>query len=188
MATDDRDQRLRQQRQAFADWWAGPRDRPYILQRCGDYCVCDVILPRWIANARFNARFAAAHGISKLPSSRMKVWLYRRMGMRIGRGVYIAPGVHLDAFYPSLIEIADGAFLGGGCRLLTHEYTATAFRAARVRIGPGAVVGGWSIVRSGVTVGARATTGLGSVVVDDVPEDATVIGVPARPLRARETA
>ena len=179
-------QQLNGERQAFRDWWAGDQARPFVLYRHENYGVCRIIFPtRWIDLA-FNLRFALMYLIGRLPWSCLKVWLYRRMGVRIGRGVYIAPGVFLDAFYPPLIEIADGGFLGIGCRILAHEYTATFFRAGRVRIGKGSVVGAWSIVRCGVTLGAGVTTGLGSVVVRDVPDGLTVGGVPARPLKSNK--
>lgn len=181
-------QQLDSERQAFRDWWAGDRIEPFVLKRCQSHCVCDILFPNWVLGLRFNLRFAAMHVIGKLPYSGLKVRLYRLMGVRIGKDVYIAPGVFIDAFYPQLIEIEDGAFLGIGCRVLTHEYTASAFRSGRVRIGKGSVVGAWSTIRCGVTMGQAVTTGLGSVVVGDVADGLTVGGVPARPLQAREDA
>ena len=173
---------LEAEKQAFRDWWAGDQSRPFVLERHESYCACDVFFPDWLTVVKFNLRFATMYSIGKLPSSWLKVKLYRLMGVRIGKDVYIAPGVFIDAFYPQLIEIEDGGFLGIGCRLLTHEYTATFFRAGRVRVGKGSVVGAWSSIRCGVTLGGKVTTGLGSVVVHDVADGLTVGGVPARPL------
>jgi len=185
MLTEQDRQQIEAEKQAFRDWWAGDRGRCFILPRHEGYDVCRVLFPNRLSGLRFHLRYAAMRAIGTLPYSPLKVWLYRRMGVRIGEGVYIAPGVFLDAFYPQLIQIEDGAFLGIGCRILTHEFTASFFRAGRVRLGQGAVIGAWSIVRSGVTIGARATTGLGSVVVSDVPDGATVGGIPARPIRSK---
>jgi acetyltransferase-like isoleucine patch superfamily enzyme len=183
----EQDQRqLDSEKRAFRDWWAGDRARPFVLQRRENYGVCRILFPNWWADVAFNLRFALMYLIGKLPWSALKVWLYRRMGVRIGRGVYIAPGVFIDAFYPQLIELDDGSFLGIGCRILAHEYTATFFRAGQVRVGKGSVVGAWSIIRCGVTLGQAVTTGLGSVVVRDVGDGLTVGGVPARPLVAGE--
>lgn len=172
--------------QAYRAWWAGDHAQPFILGRHENYGVCRVLFPNRRTDLAFNLRFALMYLIGRLPWSCLKVWLYRRMGVRIGKDVYIAPGVFLDAFYPQLIELEDGSFLGIGCRILVHEYTATLFRAGPVRIGKGSVVGAWSIIRCGVTLGQAVTTGLGSVVVRDVPDGLTVGGVPARPLKARE--
>jgi acetyltransferase-like isoleucine patch superfamily enzyme len=91
--------------------------------------------------------------------------------------------VVIDPLYPQLVRIEAGALLGLGCRLMTHEYTATRFRLGRVHVGAGSVVGAFSTVRSGVRIGARATIGMHSFVNEDVPDDATVAGVPARILR-----
>ena len=51
-----------------------------------------------------------------------------------------------------------------------------------VRLGRGCYVGAGSAVKQQVEVGPGALVGLGAVVVRDVPERATVIGNPARPL------
>lgn len=188
MLSDDDRRQIGAQKQAFRDWWAGDRREPFVLPRGQNYGVCAVILPGLLANLGLGLRYVAMLVIGKMLTSWIRVRLYRLMGVRIGRGVYIAPGVFLDAFYPRLIELEDGCFLGVGCRLLTHEYTAAAFRVGRVRVGKGSVVGGWSIVRSGASVGQGVTTGLGSVVVADVPDGLTVGGVPAKPLKRREQA
>ncbi|MCY2930044.1 MAG: DapH/DapD/GlmU-related protein [Planctomycetota bacterium] len=188
MLSDDDRRRIKSEKRAFRDWWAGDRREPFVLPRRENYGVCAVILPGPLANLALGLRYVAMLVIGRMLTSWVRVRLYRLMGVRIGRGVYIAPGVFLDAFYPRLIELEDGCFLGIGCRLLAHEYTTAAFRVGRVRIGKGSVIGGWSIVRSGVTVGRGVTTGLGSVVVADVPDGLTVGGVPAKPLKGREYA
>jgi sugar O-acyltransferase (sialic acid O-acetyltransferase NeuD family) len=49
-----------------------------------------------------------------------------------------------------------------------------------VRIGDHAYIGTNATIRQGITIGARAIVGMGAVVVKDVPDDATVMGNPAR--------
>ncbi|MCL2701772.1 MAG: hypothetical protein FWE88_08800 [Phycisphaerae bacterium] len=183
MLSDQDREQLQREKQAYRDWWAGDRATPFVLERHKSYRVWDVICPSWLANLRFCMRFVVMYFIGKCPVSWIKVRLFRLMGVRIGRRVYIAPGVFLDAFYPHLIELEDGCLLGIGSRVLTHEVTAGTFRAGKVSIGKGSVVGAWSIIRSGVTLGQAVTTGFGSVVVCDVADGLTVGGVPAKPLR-----
>jgi sugar O-acyltransferase (sialic acid O-acetyltransferase NeuD family) len=54
--------------------------------------------------------------------------------------------------------------------------------AGRVSVGEGAFVGIGAAVREGCSIGAWAVVGGGAMVVDDVPADARVAGVPARPM------
>ena len=124
--------------------------------------------------------------IAKIPWSGVKIFLFRLMGVNIGKSVYIAPRVFLDGMYPRLITLEDGCFLGGGCKILIHENTVDVFRIGKVRIGSNSVIGAFSIVRSGVSIGSKVQTGMGSVVMNDVPDGVVVIGNPARSLRSNK--
>lgn len=88
---------------------------------------------------------------------------------RIGAHVVAMPHVlltHDD-------EVADGVTLAGRATL-----------AGGVRVGPGAYLGQGAMVREYVRIGARAVVGMGSVVLDDIPDGETWAGVPARRLVA----
>jgi sugar O-acyltransferase (sialic acid O-acetyltransferase NeuD family) len=54
--------------------------------------------------------------------------------------------------------------------------------AGRVSVGEGAFVGIGAAVREGCSIGEWAMVGGGAMVIDDVPADARVAGVPARPM------
>jgi serine acetyltransferase len=43
------------------------------------------------------------------------------------------------------------------------------------------------VIKEKVKIGNRVTLGLGAVVLKDVEDDLTVVGVPAKPLRMKET-
>jgi len=120
-----------------------------------------------------------------IPVSLFKIWLYRLAGAKIGRGVHIAPSAVIDPLYPQLITLGDGCCLGLGCRLLAHEITAYDFRLGRVTVADGAVIGAYSTVRSGVSIGSRATIGFNSFVNRDVDEGVTAAGSPAREISSR---
>ncbi len=117
---------------------------------------------------------------NSLPISSWKIAIYRLLGTKIGRGVYIGPSVLIDPLYPELSTLRDGCVLGIGCRLFAHEITAGNLRLGRIVIGADSVVGAYTTVRSGVSVGNSVTIGFNSFVNRDVPNGATVAGVPAR--------
>ena len=51
-----------------------------------------------------------------------------------------------------------------------------------MRVGAGAWIGIGAAVREGVTIGAGALVAAGAAVTEDIPDNARVGGVPARPL------
>ncbi len=103
--------------------------------------------------------------------------------VEVGEGSIVAPGAIVGAHSSigrnvvvgrgSLIghhtRIADLATLGPGANV-----------AGNCEVGEGAFLGMAAVVRDHLTVGPRAVVGMGAVVVGDVPEGASVRGIPAR--------
>ena len=54
--------------------------------------------------------------------------------------------------------------------------------SGNVAVGRGSTVGTGAVILPGITVGANVRVGAGAVVTADVPNDLTVVGVPARSL------
>jgi acetyltransferase-like isoleucine patch superfamily enzyme len=129
-----------------------------------------IVFPGW-KKARFYWNFLLARIARAIDWSPAKVFLYRRTGMRIGKGVFISPDVILDPHFPALIEIGDYAIIGWGTHLFTHEFSGSRYRVGRIRIGAGAVIGGFSIVRGGVRIGDNAQIASTCIVYKDVPEN-----------------
>ena len=118
-----------------------------------------------------------------LPSLSLKRWIFRCLGMRLGRDVTIASGVILDYFFPELIEIGDNTIIGMDSMLLTHEFLHDRFRSGRVRIGANCLVGARSTILAGVTIGDGSTIAAMSLVHRGTPAGTFAGGVPIRPLR-----
>jgi maltose O-acetyltransferase len=85
------------------------------------------------------------------------------------------------------IVIGDHVLLGPGVHLYTATHPLDANERRRglelakpIAAGDDAWLGGGAIVLPGVTIGARAIVGAGSVVTRDVPADGRVAGNPAR--------
>jgi acetyltransferase EpsM len=60
--------------------------------------------------------------------------------------------------------------------------------AGNVLIGDGCYLGIGSSVIHGVSIGAWTTVGAGAVVIKDLPDNATAVGVPATVIKAKEEA
>ena len=76
--------------------------------------------------------------------------------------------------------VNTGAIVEHDCEVGPHVHIATGARlAGNVTVGGGSMVGMGSNIKQGVTIGKNAVVGGGAMVVGDVKDNATVIGVPA---------
>ena len=71
-----------------------------------------------------------------------------------------------------------GANVNIGAGTVTCNYDGT--KKHRTRIDDDALIGSDTMLIAPVTIGARSSTGAGSVVNKDVPPDSQAVGVPAR--------
>jgi len=109
---------------------------------------------------------------------RIRVLLYRLMGMRIIGLPYIGRECFLDPEFPELITIEDGATISSRVIIATHDSSRDL--VAPVTIKTKAFVGTGAIILPGVTVGEKSVVGAGSVVTRDVGPGDVVAGNPAR--------
>ena len=114
------------------------------------------------------------------PALTFKRWLFRRLGMKLGKNVTIASGVTLDYFFPELIEIADNTIVGMDTMILAHEFLHDRWRCGKVSIGMNVLLGAQSTVLAGVTIGDNVQIAAMSLVNKSVPAGAFVGGIPLR--------
>lgn len=104
----------------------------------------------------------------------------------IGRGTYIGPlsVVHARATIGSHAIINSGAIIEHHADLGENTHIApAAVVAGEAAVGADSLIGMGAMVLPGVRIGRGCTVGAGAVVRADVPDGATVVGVPARVLR-----
>jgi acetyltransferase-like isoleucine patch superfamily enzyme len=96
------------------------------------------------------------------------------------------------------VTIEDEVFVGHGVMFINDRYprataagglqTEADWQVVPTRVKRGASIGSGAVILCGVTVGEKAMVGAGAVVTRDVPDGATVAGVPARVLARLERA
>jgi acetyltransferase-like isoleucine patch superfamily enzyme len=119
-------------------------------------------------------------------------------GTRIGAFVEIQKNASIGArckisshtFVCEGVTIEDGVFVGHGVMFINDKYP-RATTAGRLQteadwavvptlVKQGASIGSGAVILCGITIGQGALVGAGAVVTHDVPDHATVWGVPAR--------
>jgi serine O-acetyltransferase len=95
----------------------------------------------------------------------------------IGRGAEFGPGLVL---IHSTGVVINGSVRGGSGIHIEHQVTIGAERRVSPIIGDDVFIGAGAKIIGNVTVGKGARIGANAVVVEDVPEGRTAVGVPAR--------
>ncbi len=103
-------------------------------------------------------------------------------GVRIGKRCRIQS----HSFICEGVKIEDDVFIGHGVVFINDKHPSIVdtikrtYKMQNVIVKQGATIGSGAIIMAGVTIGEKAFIGAGSVVVHDVSDSTTVIGVPAR--------
>jgi serine O-acetyltransferase len=123
-------------------------------------------------------------------------WMLNRLNRT--HGVYIAPtatiGHGIVLKHPTGIVIGEGVILGdnatvyqqvtlGGVRMAPRG---TGIENRYPKIGPDCILFAGAKILGPVNIGARCIIGANAVVISDVPDDHTAVGVPARMFPSRD--
>jgi acetyltransferase-like isoleucine patch superfamily enzyme len=121
--------------------------------------------------------------------SRIGAFVEIQKGARIGRNVKVST----HTFICEGVTIEDEVFVGHNVSFINDKYprstvdgrlqTDADWMCVPTLVKRGASIGTSATILCGVTIGANAVVGAGSVVTKDVPDNAVVAGVPARVLR-----
>jgi len=98
----------------------------------------------------------------------------------IGRGAEFGPGFVL---IHSTGVVINGQVTGGSGILIEHQVTIGAERRGSPRLGHNIFIGAGAKIVGPVVIGSHTRIGANAVVIDDVPDHATAVGVPARVVR-----
>lgn len=100
----------------------------------------------------------------------------------IGRGAEFGPGFVL---IHSLGVVINGNVRGGARVHIEHQVTIGAEKRRSPLIGDDVFIGAGAKILGGVAIGSGARVGANAVVLEDVPANATVVGIPARVVKIR---
>ena len=114
---------------------------------------------------------------------RLRNKLYRGLGVKVGKEVFIAREVLIDDNFPELLTLEDGVVLSWRVVVLMHDTSRHPHIVAPVTIKRKALVGVGAIIMPGIIIGEYAQVGSGAVVTKDVEPYTVVAGVPAKKIK-----
>jgi len=130
----------------------------------------------WESFVRILARHA--------PSNRLRVILYRRLGVHVGENTLIGGGTWIDCVYvKGKVKIGSNVLVSGHSILIAHD----PWNSGEIIIEDGAWIGVAVTIIFPVRIGRNAIVGAGSVVTRDIPDNAVAVGVPAKVIKYRKS-
>lgn len=125
---------------------------------------------------------------------RLRPYIWRIIGVKVGNNVDIGWDVFLDVNYADQLTVEDDVWIINRSMIFCHRRSMDEYHIGSrykdmpqikmpVVIKKGAAISTGAIIMPGVTVGEGAIVGAGSVVTKDVPAWSIVAGVPAKVIK-----
>jgi len=102
--------------------------------------------------------------------------------LKLGRNTDIGAFTYINAKYE--VEIQENVQIGSHCAI--YSWSTIDDKKGKVTIRKDARIGSHSVIMPGVTIGQNAVVGAFSFVMEDIPENAVAVGIPAKAIKYRE--
>lgn len=118
----------------------------------------------------------------QLLPSRLRYYMLRLGGIKIGKRCFIGSSVYWDGIYPNLIEVGNDCIITSGTHILSHFFNTKewVFYSGKVVIGNKVFIGMNTLIVNAVNIGDNAVIAAGSIVTHDIPAGEVWGGIPAR--------
>ena len=137
------------------------------------------------------------HSIILLPfnSRTLRARMWRWIGAKIGKNVFIGYEVLMDTTYAELIELEDNVHIASRSTLLCHQrdlsnyfqgddYSKLPYIKGKIILKKGCLISTGCMIMPGVTVGEGSIVGAFSLVTKDIPAWSIATGRPAKVVRS----
>jgi serine O-acetyltransferase len=122
------------------------------------------------------------HQIPMMPGL-IQRWIYRAHGLEIPSGADIGGGLYIA--HPNGTVIMP-RHMGRNCSVIANVTIGMRNEWAFPDIGDEVFIGAGARVLGGIKIGDRVVIGANAVVIQDAPEGATMVGIPARPVQKKQ--
>ena len=121
--------------------------------------------------------------IPNIPFNSMRIILYRLIGYKIGKKVFIGMKCYMDDIDPKNTTIEDNVVISYGCYFACHG---KGQGRTHIHIKRNAYIGmrcNFIAGKKGIIIGEMSLIGAGTLVNKNIPAKATALGVPAKIIR-----
>jgi len=136
--------------------------------------------PLWLIIWKPIRKFLNVVIIPNIPFANMRIFLYRLIGYKIGKKVFIGMKCYLDDLEPQNIIIEDNVIISYGCYFALHGIDQ---KHMFIHIKKGAYIGMRATIisgKEGIVIGEKAIIGAASLVNKSIPPNSTAVGIPAK--------